>query len=56
MIFYATKKTIERYRLPMPEDFEDPQYPVTLKSDGKTEYFFPAEQFEKLLLERYAKK
>ncbi len=25
MIFYATKKTVERYKLPMPEDFQDPQ-------------------------------
>ncbi len=25
MIFYATKKTVERYKLPMPEDFQDTQ-------------------------------
>ncbi len=32
------------------------QYPVTLKNDGKTNYIFPAEQFEKLLKARYTKK
>ncbi len=25
MIFYATKKIVERYKLPMPEDFQDLQ-------------------------------
>ncbi len=36
--------------------FVNQHYPVTLKINGKTEYIFPAEQFEKLLKEWYAKK
>ncbi len=36
--------------------FVNQQYPFTLKINGKTEYIFPAEQFEKLLKARSAKK
>lgn len=49
MIIYATRQTVKRYQIKMPEEFSQESDSII---DGKKDYVFAGEPFKEMVLAR----